>query len=401
MNKYNFVARSPTGRKYKGSINAENEQQLNDIMIEHNYQLIHFKIKKEKEDFLSFNKIGIKEVLNLTEKILMLIKSGIILSEAISLAADSFSNAKFRNILHEIVKEMNKGKSFSIAMLDYPKIFTEFYRTMIGVAEVSGKLVETLEYLITYYNYDQKIKKKIRSSMFYPCLLVVLSIVVLVVVSIVVIPNFTQIFSQMHIELPLITRIIIGISTFISKYYFYIFIGILFLAIAIVAYFQTNKGKYYKDLIKLKLPFVKTVVTCNLATRFCKSLTMLVESGLPTVIALQTVSELIGNKFVREKFRFAIDEVKRGEGIAESLMTMNVFPDLLLQTLIISEKTASLSYSLRILGEIYEEDAQNKLQKVSSMIEPIFILLISGFVVLLIVAIFIPLFSMLDSITNF
>ena len=401
MNKYYFVARAPTGKKYKGKIQAEDENELNAIILDHEYSLIKWHKITEKEPFITINKIGINDIVNLSEKLVMLLRTGINLSDSIFMASDTFSNKKFKNILKDIVKEMNKGKNFSQTLAYYPKIFPEFYRTMIEVAEVSGKMVETLEYLIKYYNFEIKIKHKIRTAMFYPCMLLVLSIVVLIIVCTFVIPNFNMIFSQMNVTLPLLTKIIINVSSFITKNYLYILLGLLLFILLLIIYFKTGKGKKIKDYLKLKIPLIKTISINNLSSKFCKSLTMLNDAGLPTLVSLQTVSELIGNKYVHERFNFAVGEVKRGESISNALATMNVFPDLLIQTLQISEKTGSLSYSLKILGNIYEEEVENKLQKYSTMIEPLFIIFISLLVVLLIVAIFVPLFSMLDNIGNF
>ena len=331
----------------------------------------------------------------------MLLKSGVSLSESLDIAAESFTNKKFKEIIQDLSIQIKKGKTFSSTLYEYPKYFPEFFRTMISLAEQSGKLIDILNYIIDYYNYEIQIKKKIISSLFYPILLVILGLAVLIVVSIVIIPTFASIFKQMNVEVPLITRIIINISNFIKSNFIYILIGLIIIITLMILFFHTNKGKYINAKLKTKMPLIKNLYVNNIVTRFCKSLEILLHSGMPTVICLQTSANLIGNCYVEEELYFLIDLIKRGDSLSQSLESINLFPKMLIQTLMISEKTASLDYSLQILAKIYEEESKHRLQRISNIIEPLFILFISGFVVLLIVAIFVPLLSMLDGIGSF
>ena len=401
MIRYKFVARSPTGNIVKGYLKLENEEELKKVMYEQNYRLIRYRKAKEKKQIFTFKKITKKHLVSLAEKLVMLLKSGVSLSESLDIAAESFTNKKFKEIIQDLSIQIKKGKTFSSALYEYPKYFPEFFRTMISLAEQSGKLIDILNYIIDYYNYEIQIKKKIISSLFYPILLVILGLAVLIVVSIVIIPTFASIFKQMNVEVPLITRIIINISNFIKSYFIYILIGLIIFITLMILFFHTNKGKYINAKLKTKMPLIKNLYVNNIVTRFCKSLEILLHSGMPTVICLQTSANLIGNCYVEEELYFSIDLIKRGDSLSQSLESINLFPKMLIQTLMISEKTASLDYSLQILAKIYEEESKHRLQRISNIIEPLFILFISGFVVLLIVAIFVPLLSMLDGIGSF
>lgn len=401
MIRYKFVARSPTGNIVKGYLKLENEEELKKVMYEQNYRLIRYRKAKEKKQIFTFKKITKKHLVSLAEKLVMLLKSGVSLSESLDIAAESFTNKKFKEIIQDLSIQIKKGKTFSSTLYEYPKYFPEFFRTMISLAEQSGKLIDILNYIIDYYNYEIQIKKKIISSLFYPILLVILGLAVLIVVSIVIIPTFASIFKQMNVEVPLITRIIINISNFIKSNFIYILIGLIIIITLMILFFHTNKGKYINAKLKTKMPLIKNLYVNNIVTRFCKSLEILLHSGMPTVICLQTSANLIGNCYVEEELYFSIDLIKRGDSLSQSLESINLFPKMLIQTLMISEKTASLDYSLQILAKIYEEESKHRLQRISNIIEPLFILFISGFVVLLIVAIFVPLLSMLDGIGSF
>lgn len=399
MNKYYFVARSPTGVKFKSYIHCEDELELKKIMIDHSYQLVKFKQKREGPSFLSIDKVDKKDILALCQKLKMMVKAGIDLSESFKLCADSFSKPKLKNILIDISQEINKGRPLSAILNTYHKDFPEFFRTMMGLAEISGNLIDILDQLIMYYDFEIKLKKKLTSSLFYPILLMCLAIVVVIVVSFVIVPTFVNIFAEMNVEIPKITKALINISEFNRKYFYLVALLLASIGVGLFFLIRTKKGKYLFDKFKMTTPLVKTVPVINLSGRFCRSLKLLVDCGIPIIPALQTTSNLIGNEYVKDRFTFVIDEVKRGSQLSDALYTLNIFPSLFIETLSISEKTASLSSSLKTLAELYEDDSHNKLQKFASIIEPLFIILIALIIIIIIISIFIPMFSMLDNIT--
>ena len=226
MIKYNYLARSPTGKKVRGILQVESEEELFEIMVKHNFQLIKYKINKPKKSLLSIFSVKRNDLLLLCENISMMLRAGLSLKESIKLVEEVTSKALLKKTLGEIVKELEKGKSFSAVLQQYPDIFPIFFRTMIKFAEISGNLKEIFEHLIRYYKFDIKIRKKIANTLFYPCLLLVMCFAVIIVMSVVIVPSFEQIFRQMKVELPLITKIIITISGFVSKYCFLIIINL-------------------------------------------------------------------------------------------------------------------------------------------------------------------------------
>ena len=253
----------------------------------------------------------------------MIVSTGISISDALILCSSSITNRQFSKIINEMGKEINKGKSLSQVIGEYPKIFPSYFRTMIKLAEMSGNLKSVLDHLINHYRDEIQLRK---------------------------------------------------------------------------IYFNTSNGKIVLDKIKLKIPVFGKITTSKIATSFCQCLYILLNSGIPIIVSLQTTLNLIDNKYVKKRFNFALDEVKRGGKLSSALYTMNVFPILLIETISISERTASLESSLLNLEHIFFDETQTKLQRFSSLIEPTFILIIASIVVILIASIFIPLFSMLDNI---
>lgn len=398
MNKYYFVAKSVNNEKFRGYIKAEDVETLKKIIIEHNYQLLKYRLIKEKKQFITFSNIKKTDLLSFCEKLKMIVSTGISISDALILCSSSITNRQFSKIINEMGKEINKGKSLSQVIGEYPKIFPSYFRTMIKLAEMSGNLKSVLDHLINHYRDEIQLRKKFFSSLFYPCLLAILCIAVIIVICKVIIPTFVNIFTEMKVDLPLITRIMIGISNFVNQYGGFIVLLLVVIIIAFIIYFNTSNGKIVLDKIKLKIPVFGKITTSKIATSFCQCLYILLNSGIPIIVSLQTTLNLIDNKYVKKRFNFALDEVKRGGKLSSALYTMNVFPILLIETISISERTASLESSLLNLEHIFFDETQTKLQRFSSLIEPTFILIIASIVVILIASIFIPLFSMLDNI---
>lgn len=398
MDKYYYVARLPTGKKVKGYLQAEDEEEFIDILLKHNYKVIKYKKSKNKKALFSFMAVNKNDLLRFCENINMMIRAGLTLKEAIHLTSEVVQKSEFKKILGEIEKELSKGKSLFSIISNYPTVFPIFFRTMINLAEISGNIKSIFEHLIVYYRFEIRIKKKITNSMFYPCLLLLLCFAVIIVISTIIVPSFVNIFNELKVEVPLITKVIIWISSFISNNLIYLIIGIILLIVCLVMFSKTTKGKYIIDKIKTKLFIYKDFMIINTTSKFCKCFKILLDSGIPVVTSIDICSSLINNLYLKEKFVFAIDEIKSGSTISQALFSLDFFPHLVIETIYISEKMANLSYSLEILGNIYEEDLQNKIQRLTTILEPSLILFIAGIVIILIVAIFIPLFSMLNNI---
>lgn len=398
MKKYYYVARSPTGKKEKGYLQVEDENELIEIMLKHNFELINYKVSKNKKPLFTFLSVNKSDLLSFCENINMMLRAGLTLKEAIHLSQEVVTKEHFRKVLIDVEKELSKGKSLSSIFNNYPEVFPVFFRTMINLAEISGNLKSIFDHLIKYYRFDINIRKKTLNSLFYPSLLLILCFVVIIVMSTVIVPSFVKIFDEMNVEVPLITKIIIFISNIVSKYYIYVLLLLILMICFMCLFAKSEKGKMFIDKLKVKLILIKQFSTLSLTSRFCRSLKILIDSGIPIVSSMDICSSLLGNLYLKEKFIFAVDEIKRGSNISRALYSINFFPPLVTETIYISEKTANLSYSLDVLGNIYEEDLQHKIQKLTTIIEPALILFIALIVVILIIAIFIPLFSMLNNI---
>lgn len=401
MDKYLFIARSPTGKKVKGRIEINSVEELNQVMIYHNYQLLSYKKLKNKSKIIIFTHITKNDLLNFSENLYLMLKAGINLKKALDLCSDATSKSKFKIIIKELGKEIEKGKPISLVLRSYQNVFPTYFWTMFSLSERSGNLLNVLKHLIETYRFEINLGKKIRNSMFYPSLLLILSFVIIIVISTVIIPTFVVVFEQMKVELPLITKMMINISNFISKNLFIIFLSVLLIIFGFICIFKTKKGKYFFDKIKLKLPIIKKIYILNLSSKMCRTLAILIDSGIPTISSLQTTAFLTNNEYVKERFNFVIDEVKRGLEISQALYFLEFLPQVVIETTKVSEQTASLATSLDNLANLFNEEEHTRLQKLVTIIEPLFILIIALVVVILVVAIFIPLFSMLDNIGEF
>ena len=398
MRKFKYIARSPTGKKVSGILQAESDNELIEIMLNHDYKLLRYKEFNYHKAMFSFMKINKNDLLNFCENINMMLKAGLSLKDSIHLCQDVIGKLVFKNILADIEINLSKGKSFYDCVNDYPDQFPIFFRTMINLAEVSGNLKDIFTYLINYYRFDINVRKKITNALFYPCLLLLMCLTVIIVMSTVIVPSFVKIFNDMKVEIPLITKVIVSISNFVANYYLIVIGIIVLLVLFMYLYSKTNKGKIWVDKLKTKIIVLKKFTEIIVTSRFCMCLKILIDSGIPIVTSLDISSSLIGNEFLKSKFGFTIDLIKKGSKISQALYSLDFFPQLVIETIYISEKTANLSYSLGVLSQIYEDDLHNKIQRLTTILEPMLILFIALIVIILLISIFIPLFSMLNNI---
>ena len=399
MEKYKFKAKDDKNKIYKGILEVSSVDELRKILAINHYKLLKSKVVKDNKLSLDvIEEVKKRDVDNFCEKLYMLVSSGIQLEDAISIIANSVTNKKFQKVLFEIHKDITKGKSLSDAMNNFPKVFPEFLRNMIKVAEVSGKLNTVLKYVIEYNKDETKIKKKIISAMTYPILLLCFSIVVMIVLSVFIIPNFIEIFKTMNLKLPLITKIVIGVSSFINKYYIFILLLIALMIFGIVMLSKNEKIKYQIDKFKLKCPFFRKINQLKLTNRFCKMLRILNSSGLTLIYSIQLINNFIGNLYLSDKLKFAHDEIKRGQSLSKALETTNFFPKMFIELLKISEKSSQLDYALDNISVVMEDELSQKVHKITIMIEPLFIIFILLIVFVVVASVFLPIFTMMDNI---
>lgn len=398
---YVYKAKNASGKNVSGFITADNEAELRKILSNENLYLRSFRVKKEKKKSqfftLSSSRVKQVEVITFCRQFAVMINAGVSIVDSIATLKEQSSPALNR-ILTDVHSKMLVGRLLSEALGNYPKIFPTFFRNMIYIGELSGNLDSILLSLATYYEKDNKIKRKAKSSMVYPMFLLVLIIAVLGVLTIGVIPQFEDMLSQMGGDMPLITQIVLDVSRFVQTEIGMILISAISIFVLIRLYFATKNGKYVRDKIKLSIPLLKSLNIRLITARFARGFGVLVSSGLTIVDSMDIMASILDNKVVERKFRLAVDEIRRGKRIAYSLNLTNIFPRMLIEMIAVGESTGSLEDVLLKTADYFDDVVEQTIAKLTTMLEPMMIIIMAGLVGTVIVAILLPMVNIMGSV---
>lgn len=349
--------------------------------------------KKINLNFLS--RVSAKEKIFFLQNMETMIKAGVSLTESLKVLSKQTENAKFKAILSDITANIEKGYTLSSSMARHPKIFSEIFVNMISAGEISGNLENILEQLYLQAKKDHELISKIRGAMTYPAVVLFAMLIMGAGMVIFVFPTFIKIFEEAHAELPFITKILIGVSKFIQNH------GIIALVatVAIIAGFlrgiKTKIGKKYFDLFLLKFIIIGPIVKKVNLARFARSLSSLLKTEIPLIKSFEIAANVVGSTSYKNALNKAKEEIKKGSAISSSLERYgNLFPPMIIQMIMVGEKSGNTDELLGKIADYYEEEVDNTTKNLSSIIEPLMILVIGAAVGLMAVAVMMPMYNL-------
>ena len=356
------------------------------------------KEEKENEFFAVSSKIQFSEVITFFRQFSVMLKAGIPISDCLNNLHKQKFSVPFRNVLQTVYLDVESGILLSDAFAKHPKVFPRFFVSMVGIGEVSGSLDRVLTNMADYYENDRRIKKKASSAMVYPTLLVCMVIVVVIFLCLFILPQFESTINELGGEVPEITKIVMGISEFIQNYFFIILPVGAAIALLVVLFFRTAKGKYVKDVLLLNLPIISTVQKNLITSRFSRAFIILLSSGMNMIDVLENLKKMLGNEVFTRKFDYTIEEVKRGRRIASSIEATGLFPSLLTEMINVGEKSGNIEEVLESTSDYFDEQVEASIAKAVAAIEPMAIVMLGGVVCLVILSVLVPMMSMMNAV---
>jgi len=356
------------------------------------------KEKKENEFLALSSKVKADEFTNFLRQFAVMVNAGIPISDCMnSLRSQRFSKP-LRVVLRKIYYDIESGILLSEAFAKHPKVFPSFFVNMVAIGEASGSLDNVLLSMADYYENDRKIKKKAKSAMVYPTVLLVLVFAVLVFVMLFILPSFESTINELGGEVPTITRVMMSISHFIQNKIFIIIPVIVVVFIAIKLFFKTKKGKYIRDYLLFRLPIVGKVQRNLITSRFAKAFAILLGSGMNLIDCLENLKKMLGNEVFSRKFNFTIEEVKRGRRLAPSIEATKLFPSILTEMINVGEETGNIEDVLVVTSSYFDELVESSISKAIASLEPVMIIAIGGIVAIVILSVLVPIISLMGSI---
>jgi type IV pilus assembly protein PilC len=359
--------------------------------------------EKKAGNFLSFlrniSTVPLEEKINVVENLGIMLKAGIPVSRALQILIKQIKNSKLKAVMAGVYNQVQAGKSLSDAMAEHPEIFSNIFISMVRVGDMSGNLEKSLEYLSIQLHREADLKSKVKGAMIYPSVIVSAMVLVGIAMSIFVLPNLISIFKDFKTDLPLMTRIVITFVDFMSGHAF-IVIGLLIaLVMGVLTLYRTYQGKKAFQIFFLHFFSVNTIIKKINLARFARVLSSLLKSGIPIVQALEVSSDSLSNLPYKELTARAATEVKLGKTLADSLgQDDNLFPPLVVQMLQVGEESGTVEDILNQLAIHYEEEVDTILRNLSSIIEPLLLLVIGAVVGVLAVALISPIYTISSSI---
>ncbi len=361
-------------------------------------KLTVIKEKKKNEFFAVSSKVKPDEVISFLRQFSVMVKAGIPISDCINSLRQQKYSTPFRNVLQTVYFDIESGVLLSEAFAKHPKVFPRFFISMVAIGEASGSLDKVLVSMADYYENDRKIKKKAKSSMVYPTLLLVMVFVVLLFVTLFILPQFESTINELGGDIPAITRILMDISNFMQDYIFIILPAIAIVLFAIFLFFRTKKGQYVKDYLLFHLPLIGKVQQNLITARFSKAFIILLGSGMNMVDCLENLKKMLGNAVFSQKFSYTIEEVKRGRRIAPSLAATELFPTMLTEMIDVGEKSGNIEEVLGSTSSYFDECVESSISKAIAALEPMMILILGAIVAVVILAVLLPMMSLMNSI---
>lgn len=367
------------------------------IKEEHHFSLFHLFTMRRIRAFVSHVKQD--EIVMLSRNLGAMLRAGLALTRALSISERQTKSQTLKRILGGVREDIQKGKPFHESLNTHPKAFSRLYVAMVRAGEEGGTLAETLDTIALQMEQSSTLRKKIRGAMIYPAIVLSAMVGIGILMMIYVVPTLTATFRELNITLPLTTRIILGISEFLSTHTMLALGGMVGGVVGIIAFYRTRFGRIAAEWALLHLPIISTLVTETNAARTARTLSSLLRSGVDVVSALSITKDVIQNTFYKKILADAAVHVEKGKPLSEDFMqNERLYPILVGEMLAVGEETGQIVQMLAEVAHFYESEVERKTKDLSTIIEPVLMITIGAAVGFFALAVISPIYSISDSI---
>jgi len=409
--KFKFEARDATGKVVKGAVSADSQtaavaevrrRNLTPLDVQKSKGLGGLFAKPAGGKKAMAKKASAKkgELEVFTRQLATMLGAGIPMLESLEILADQAESPGFAFCLDKVVDSIRNGSDLSKALEPHKKVFSHIYVSMIRAGEVSGQIDIILQRLAEYLEAAAHLRNEIKSAMTYPVISLVLVIGIASFLMIGIVPSFKPVFESLEVELPALTVVIMDIAFFMRDYWYVIFGGIAALMFGITAACKTKRGNYIKDVIMLRIPVFGILFKKVALSRFARTFSTLIKSGVPILGAMEIVSDTSGNAVISGTVDRARDSVRNGDSLSDPFMDSTVFPPMVVKMMAIGERSGALDALLEKIAEFYDQQVEAEVKGLTSMIEPIMIAIMGVIVGGIVLAVFLPIFKLQEKLSG-
>lgn len=402
MQKYRYTAMNLEKQKIKGIFIAKDEEDLAEQLAKQNLFLISSKLYNNGTPSAFFTlgtgKISTNELTGFCRQFAIMINTYIPLLDCLDILKNQQYSNFFKQIISTIYEDVQSGVLLSDALEKHKKAFPNFFRSMVKVGELSGKLNIVFNSLADYYEKEADLKRKVKSALSYPTMLAVMTVGIVALMLILVIPTFKETLAELEVEVSGLTAAVYSISDFFIAWWQYILVGLILLFLLFFAVSRTEFVGYYIDVLKLKLPILKTIQLNLITSRFARAFALLLSSGMDLNEALYSTEIVIGNAYITEKFKKASEAVRGGMSLTHAFEIHELFPPLMIQMVTIGEKTNALEDVLTRSCTFFDAEVETSLNSITNKIQPIMLIIMGAVIGTLFLAVYSPMISIMSGL---
>lgn len=409
MASYSYVGRNAQGSQVKGNIEAANSNLVAEQLLRQKITPITIETAKTKDvsssdiahidigELLGFSAISLDDLIVFCRQMYALVRSGVPILRAINGMADSSNSPKLKAALTEIATQLEGGYELSSALHQHPKLFSPLFVSLVHVGENTGQLDDAFAKLATYFEREQETRKRIKTALRYPSFVLGAIAIAIVILNIFVIPTFASMFDKLGADLPWATKALISSSNFFLTYWPHLLVALVGAFFGIRAYLKTEKGMFFWDKIKTKMPIVGSIIERSILSRFSHSFAIVLKAGVPMTTGLTLVSEAVDNTYMSEKIIAMRTAIESGESLLRAAIASTLFTPLVIQMVAVGEETGRVDELLSEVGDYYEREVDYDLSTLTAKIEPILVAIVASMVLVLALGIFTPMWDMMSA----
>lgn len=396
MPRFTYKAKDKEGKTQKGLVEATNIKQAGDLLHERGFYIIE--LREMTLGILSFNIRGkiasFNDIVYFTRQLSTMITSGLTLVESLSILQQQLKKASLIRLASQLEEEVRGGKSFASALEKYPNVFPPIYLALVRAGEASGKLDEVLSRLADTLEKSQEFRGKVRGALVYPAIVVTGLVTVSIIVITVVVPRLTSLYKEFGAELPLPTKILIAISNIFIGYWWFLLVLVIISVFLFLRFKDTSLGKHLFAQISISLPIFGPLIKESTLVETTRTLSILIDGGVPILTALELSRDASNNILFKEAFVAASQKVEKGYPLSDAMTENTIFPPILIQMVAVGEQTGKLGETLFKLSRYFETEAENAVRALTTMIEPLIMILLGLGVGFLVIAVLMPIYSL-------
>ena len=398
-----WKARSAAGMVVKGEMTAPNEFAVMARLKRMKY--VNIKVKKKPKDLfenVSFlqPKVPTKEIVIFTRQFATMIDAGLPLIHCLEILANQQQNRTFKKVLTEVKQSVEGGNTLADSLKKHPKIFDDLFVNLVRAGETGGVLDTILRRLSTFLEKSEALKRKVKGAMVYPVVMLIVAVAVVAILLVFVIPVFKEMFAGAGQKLPAPTLFVIGLSEFVRDYIIHMIVVLGMVVYGLRRYYNTPSGRLVFDSLALKTPGLGDLLQKVAVARFCSTLGTMLSSGVPIMDALAVTARTAGNQVIEKAVLSARKAVSEGRFMADPLMETGVFPGMVIRMIAVGEATGALDAMLAKISEFYESEVDTAVQSLTQLLEPIMIVFLGGVCGGMVIAMYLPIFSMAGAIAG-